>query len=474
MSRITENSIWPNGIKDDTEGYTIFYPLGTNKVTVPASKWPKGDKYISPFVYENEKLVGFIDSASLTLDEPLTIYLPYEYIDVKFPNIEKGTLQIHAPKATTKKVSWKDSGVEDIPEAQYKYKGCKTVDNVKTVDANYKTTDVVDGVWSEPLWDLEQGGVGGRNGGMFYGCSNLTSFSSDLSNLTSGIGMFYGCSNLASFSSDLSNLRTGEGMFYGCSNLTLFSSDLSNLTDGGQMFQQCSNLTSFSSDLSSLRDGINMFYVCEKLASFSSDLSNLTEGNNMFSVCVNLTSFSSDLSSLRNGNYMFDGCSNLTSFSSDLSSLRDGYDMFDGCKLDTVSVQNIANTINNTYNEIIHIGIGNTTPNEQEIAAFNTIASKGWTVYVNGSSSSNKWNPTSLIPENGEETTTPIPYYAKPVPTDEEHARYVDAEGNFFDILGGQFIYGDSLESYGMFTCEADAAQNMRLTPYSKSETNNQ
>jgi hypothetical protein len=58
--------------------------------------------------------------------------------------------------------------------------------------------------------------------------------------------------------------------------------------------------------------------------------------------------------------------------------------MFEGCKLDTASVQNIADTIKTVSNKTIHIGIGNTTPNEQEEAAFNTIASKGWTVYVNG------------------------------------------------------------------------------------------
>ena len=39
-----------------------------------------------------------------------------------------------------------------------KYLGCKTVDEVKAVDANYQTVDIVDGVWSQSLADLEQGG----------------------------------------------------------------------------------------------------------------------------------------------------------------------------------------------------------------------------------------------------------------------------------------------------------------------------
>ena len=146
--------------------------------------------------------------------------------------------------------------------------------------------------------------------------------------------------------------------------------------------------------------------------------------------------------------------------------------MFKQCKLDTASVQNIADTIN-TYNGTIGIGIGNSTPNEQEEAAFNTMVDKGWTVYVgvNGAGSSSEWNPTSLIPIDGEETTTPIPFWAKPVQSDEQHAQYVDTEGNFFNILGGNFIYGDDLSTYGMFTSLEDAIANMRLTPYVKPQT---
>ena len=193
----------------------------------------------------------------------------------------------------------------------------------------------------------------------------------------------------------------------------------------------------------------------------------------MFYFCNNLTSFSSNLSSMTNGYGMFYNCYNLTSFNGDLSSLTDGKNMFYYCKLDTASVQHIADTINTpSSKKAIHIGIGNSTPNSQEEAAFNKIVSKNWVVYVgaNGGDTS-QWNPTSLIPIDGEETTTPIPFWAKPVPSDEEHARYVDAQGNFFNILGGNFIYGDTLDTYGMFTSEEDAAAQMRLTPYVKPQT---
>jgi hypothetical protein len=238
------------------------------------------------------------------------------------------------------------------------------------------------------------------------------------------------------------------------------------------MFTDCNTITSFSSDLSSLTEADSMFNGCDNLESFDSDLPNLTNGREMFFYCEKLTSFNGDLSSLTDGYYMFGYCWNLTSFSSDLSSLTDGYRMFDSCKLDTASVQNIADTIN-TYNGTISIGIKSSKPYEQEETALNTIASKGWTVYVNGS----KYTPTSTcgaslttLDENGEETVTPIPFYAKPVACDEEHAEYVDAEGNFFNILGGQFIYGDDLSTYGMFINEEDAAANMRLTKISQEE----
>ena len=385
------NSVWPNGLKVDSEGYVIFYPLGTNKVDISSVTWPTGDTLISPFVYKNDKLVGFIDTKALTISENTTIYLPFTHIEADFSAINKGQLQIHAPNATTKKASWKDGEIEDIPEAQFKYKGCTTLDNVKTVDANYQTTDIVDGTWSEPLWDLED-----------------------------GEGMFSQCKSLVSFNSELPKLKNGKGMFVQCSNLKSFSKNLSNLTNGNSMFGICLNLASFVGDLSNLQDGRNMFRSCTQLNTFTSNLQNLILGELMF----------------------------------------------ESAKLNTDSVENIAATINKQGNrEQIDIGIANSTPNQREIAAFNTIASRNWIVYVKGK----EYTPTATaatvaLDENGEKISTPIPYYAKPVPSDEEYARYVDSEGNFFKIVGGQFIYGDDLSTYGMFTCEEDAAANMRLT----------
>ena len=73
---------------------------------------------------------------------------------------------------------------------------------------------------------------------MFGYCSQLESFSSDLSSLTSGNWMFQNCTNLKSFNSDLSSLTYGYDMF--ChTNISSFASDLSSLTSGGSMFFGC-------------------------------------------------------------------------------------------------------------------------------------------------------------------------------------------------------------------------------------------
>jgi hypothetical protein len=198
----------------------------------------------------------------------------------------------------------------------------------------------------------------------------------------------------------------------------------------------------------------------------------------MFYHCDELTTFTSDLSSLTNGYNMFGWCGNLTSFTSNLSSLTNGYNMFSNCKLDTDSLTHIAETIKDVngltndndpyHNEIyktIHIGIGNSTPSEEEHTYLTQIFDKGWKVYVNGSSNSNIYTPaTATLDETGETMSAPIPFWAKPIPSDEEHAQYIDAEGNFYNILGAQFIYGDDLSTYGMFLNEEDAAANMRLT----------
>ena len=284
------NSIWPNGVKKDAEGYSVYYPLGTNKIDIPdGSKWPKGTKLKYPFVYdENGQLTGFCDTKSMIANSGTNIYLPYKEIEADFSSIDKGTLGIHAPNATVKKAIWQNSDESDIPEAQFKYKGCTTVDNVKTVDSNYKTTDIVDGTWSEPLWDLTNGDS------MFNECFNLTSFSSDLSKLERGVCMFQDCFGLTTFESDLSSLFNGGSMFRSCASLTTFKSDLSSLTSGNVMFFGC-RLDSAS--VKNIIDTINT--VSSGTLTLGMGCNNTTEDKDLFAQEVGYADMTSLLAALQ-------------------------------------------------------------------------------------------------------------------------------------------------------------------------------
>ena len=442
------NSVWPNGLQTDSEGYVTFYPLGTNKVNVPisSSEWPKGDKLISPFVYQDDKLVGFVDTKAFTTDSQTTTYLPYEHIEVEFSAIDKGQLEIYAPNATTKKVSWKNSGEEDIPEVQFKYKGCATIDDVKTVDANYLTTDIIDGVWSEPLWDLEHGGNKEEQTGIFRECSNLTSFSSNLLSLTLGYYMFYDCSNLTSFSSNLLSLTNGSNMFRSCDNLASFSSNLPSLTNSAWMFSWCTALTSFSSDLSSLTDGPQMFYGCSNLASFSSNLPKL-----------------------RKGNQMFYNCKNLTSFTSNLPKLIVGSTMFYGCKLDAPSVKNIIDTINTNSNQLtLGMGCDNTTEDKDLFAQ--EVGYADMTTLL-AALKAKRWSVTAQY--NGRPTATYsvrrtsediLPVFVKLEET-EDYADYISIDGSKKYILDYFHETTDSTEGYTQYATLEEAIETLNIKP---------
>ena len=247
------DTFWPNGLKEDSEGYAIVYPIGSNKIQVPTINWPEGDTLISPFVYKNEKLVGFVDTKAMTVNSPTTIELPYKHIEAKFTSIDEGTLTVIAPNAIFEKYIWKNSTTGGT--VAFKYKGCTTVDEVKAVDPNYKTNDIVDGVWTERLDDLVDG-----NPNNYY----------------------------------------ASGMFYDCTALTTFNSDLSSLTDGSYLFGRCTNLTTFNTPMKKLLDGKYMFGYCESLSEFTSDLSSLINGEGMFSDSPNIINFDAPMPKITN------------------------------------------------------------------------------------------------------------------------------------------------------------------------------
>ena len=439
-------TLWPN-----TDGN-----LGNIKVQIPDGVntfWPEGDALVHNFVFKDGKLAGFVDTKALIANTSKSTTFPYDYVNITVDGSLEGVMTFNQGERTKYlTVNYMtspntDGGSFDYVIIDFTATDQTTIDAVrsayKVVDKKmYDVDSNVIGTWDTSK--LEVGGIydpeNGILDGVYYNYDPST---------CGEMGLI-----ITEFTTDLGSLTNGNLMFYMCSNLTTFTSDLSSLTNGKSMFYQCSNLTTFTNDSSG--SPVN--------------LSSLTNGREMFSYCSNLTTFTSDLSSLTNGYYMFYDCSELTTFTSDLGSLTNGDNMFRNCKLDTASVKNIAETINTVTNSpSIRIDIGNTTPTEEENTYLTQIHNKGWQVYVNGYSSA--YAPaTATTDETGETPEAPIPFWAKPVPSDKDHAHYVDSEGNFYNISGAQYIYVDDPDTYGMFLNEEDAAAQMRLTKIGEEE----
>ena len=193
MSTNLQNSIWPH------EGGT----LGQIKVQIPTGDandpWPTGDALVHNFVYQNGKLVGFVDTKALTVNDSKSTIINYDYVDIEVPFAENAMVFNRGPRSKYFNVRYNPINDDNVV-ITLKYKGCKTVNEVRALNPYYLTADIVDGAWSEGLGDLTDGSS------MFYGCDNLNSFSSDLSSLTNGYCMFYNCHHLNSFTSELPSL----------------------------------------------------------------------------------------------------------------------------------------------------------------------------------------------------------------------------------------------------------------------------
>lgn len=444
MSTILENSIWPNA------GGT----LGEVKTQIPdgvTAEWPDGDALVGDFVYKDGKLVGFVDTKALILNDSKSTTFDYDCVNITLDNISEGDLTVNrGTRCKYLTIKWGKT-VEGEENVIIRFEDMD--EDTKTLLRS--TAKVIDNI----LYDENDNVIGTFNTRrLITGSGNIDGKDED--------GLW--------FNIDMSTSPSDKLLGYP---LTVFDSNLSNLTNGRVMFTAC-QLSSWNVNLPNLTTGGFMFYKCP-LRNWNITLPNLTNGLGMFTECL-LKSWNIALPNLTNGYWMFWNCP-LTSWNGTLPKLTNGYKMFEYCRLNTDSVECIANTINDVnglengdsengdiYKQI-DIGIGNSEPNNREIVAFNTIASKGWTVYVNGS----EYTPSSsaaiiTLDENGEEIVTPIPYYAKPVETTEKCANYIGEDGKYYNIVGGQFIYGDDLSTYGMFTCEEDAATNMRLTKLEK------
>lgn len=470
-SSINNNSIWPNGLKT-VDGYWTFIPLGENKHDMPTGitetetqkAWPKGDVLISPFVYKDGKLVGFCDTKSLNVptstdpdssDVKFDTLMPYDYIQVEFTSLTKDDIALYAPHAKTVKIKWKDTNSFEtilVPVkggGTFTYAGCIDKAMIKTTKTNY-LDDIVDGTWSEKLWDLIDGTA-------LFGAENSTNANSDIK----------------TFNSDLPFLTTGRHMFRYCKGLTTFNGDLSSLKYGTFMFHGCTNLSTFNcSDLSSLIDAHLMFVDCYSLTTFSCELKNIENGNCMFY-----------MSNKDNANFV--------SFNSDLSSLKCATGMFNYCKLDAASVQNIVSTIKDVKDVEVdnegkisfpligsitakQITIGMGCNNDKEEIDANLFAQeagydnmrlleqaftdKGWTVYTqyNG-------RPATTYDLRRPSAST-LPVFVK-LEEDEEHGHYMSEDGSKKFRLDWFHKTTGSTNGYTQFNTIEEAIESLNIKP---------
>ena len=215
---------------------------------------------------------------------------------------------------------------------------------------------------------------------MFINCSNLITFTSDLSSLTIGTYMFWGCANLTSFTSDLSSLVDGEDMFRSCKldapsvknialtinrtvtnnpkiHLGINSSITSNTQvkkdiglikhKGWDVYTNNSNATT-TYTLPKYAGCTNKSSIVAKDSNYETNdivngvwvehLPDLTDANSLFSSCKELKTFNSDISKLGGGALMFYN-SGLESFTSDLTSLKQGSGMFNSTKLTSFNIK---------------------------------------------------------------------------------------------------------------------------------------
>lgn len=124
---------------------------------------------------------------------------------------------------------------------------------------------------------------------------------------------------------------------------------------------------------------------CKKI---TGDLSNCISLYSAFKSVPGLTEFTADLSNLETGRDAFYAQSSTMSrrtnfkFKSNLGSLRDGTSMFEYCKLDTESLQNIADTIKTwTDGKTHYITLGYSTNLTNDIRT--KITNKGWNILTN-------------------------------------------------------------------------------------------
>lgn len=227
---------------------------------------------------------------------------------------------------------------------------------------------------------------------MFYNCTALSSFDSNLSHLTNGSYMFAGCYNLKNLNvHDLSSMQKGCYMFYNCKNQAgKWDIELPNLEHACAMF--CNYgigniINEFCVELPKLKIANYMFFY-QPIREWTTSLATVVNGLEMFKG-NQMQTFKTRFDKLEVGTGMFIEQGGLREFDANLPSLVTADNMFPNSILTLESVQKIGEGIRTwtSGSHPITIGIGCTQSTFDDHStgwydAIQVIKGKGWTVNV--------------------------------------------------------------------------------------------
>lgn len=290
-------------------------------------------------------------------------------------------------------------------------------------------------------------------------------------------------------------LTTAHNMFSYCKQLSSFECDLPYLVNASHMFAKTGLQRFYTSTLASMKTGAYMFY---------DDYTNTASGRLADSDILNIANVINNIYGLNKQDdsqwtYQFPTFKNPDNYG--YSTLGNGDTLidyyaasYDGAYYTTgsrITYYECTAAINPAYRGVIHLGSQTRYPQTSStiMNACQILVNKGWTVYIDGykaiascfdcngdvtSGGGITLEPNAYpvmasaidITDDNGETITPAMYYYKPVPVSESIAKYVDQEGNYFIIMGGELVFGDDLENYGQFTSVEEAAANMGFTKY--------
>ena len=162
-------------------------------------------------------------------------------------------LQAAADKGWTVTVQYRETEVS--ADLYDKYEACVTVDDVKDVNASYKSDLTSDYAWVYSLPNLE-----------------------DSSNLFGG---YMTTNKISKWLAPLPKLRKSYRMFWCCAKLKVFTSELPNLEQAQDMFMM-SLLTEWKRDLPKLQNALGMFSTCPQFKEFDAYCPELISIDRMF------------------------------------------------------------------------------------------------------------------------------------------------------------------------------------------------